>query len=315
MTKSLFVLATASIFFSCTTTRDVVKTIPTKPIQSFVAESQSPKGLKRKVAIARFSNETLYGKGAFYNKENDPLEKQATDILSSTLAQSEKFIFIEKSDDFGGAEKNKYGFSTDDLLGVDYIIVGSISEFGRKDVTDSKLFSRTREQIAMATVNIRLVDVKTGQIIYGEIGSGQSSTQNKTSLGVGSRASYDSSLNDQAISAAVSKLIDNIINKLTDSPWKSYILDKQEGFYLISGGKSQGIELGNVFVVEQMGKKVKNPQTGGFITLPGKKVAKIKVAQVLPGQNVKDEISMCQIVEGEITSTDYSNLIILEDEI
>ena len=33
--------------------------------------------LKRKVAIARFSNETQYAKGAFYSKENDPTSKQA----------------------------------------------------------------------------------------------------------------------------------------------------------------------------------------------------------------------------------------------
>ena len=39
--------------------------------------------LKRKVAIARFSNETQYAKGAFYDKENDPIGKQALDILST----------------------------------------------------------------------------------------------------------------------------------------------------------------------------------------------------------------------------------------
>lgn len=29
--------------------------------------------LKRKVAIGRFSNETQYAKGIFYDKENDPM--------------------------------------------------------------------------------------------------------------------------------------------------------------------------------------------------------------------------------------------------
>jgi adenosine/AMP kinase len=38
--------------------------------------------LKRKVAIARFSNETSYAKGLFYDKNNDPMGKQAVDILS-----------------------------------------------------------------------------------------------------------------------------------------------------------------------------------------------------------------------------------------
>lgn len=43
---------------------------------------------KRKVAIGRFSNETQYAKGLFYDKENDPMRKQALDILSSKLAAS-----------------------------------------------------------------------------------------------------------------------------------------------------------------------------------------------------------------------------------
>jgi curli biogenesis system outer membrane secretion channel CsgG len=54
--------------------------------------------LKRKVAIGRFSNETQYAKGIFYDKENDPMGKQALDILSSKLAASGKFLLLERSD-------------------------------------------------------------------------------------------------------------------------------------------------------------------------------------------------------------------------
>lgn len=50
--------------------------------------------LKRKVAIGRFSNETQYAKGIFYDKENDPMGKQALDILSAKLASSGKFILL-----------------------------------------------------------------------------------------------------------------------------------------------------------------------------------------------------------------------------
>ena len=47
------------------------------------AAAQNEKTIKRKVAIGRFSNETQYAKGLFYDKENDPMRKQALDILSS----------------------------------------------------------------------------------------------------------------------------------------------------------------------------------------------------------------------------------------
>ena len=50
--------------------------------------AQGERTIKRKVAIGRFSNETQYAKGLFYDKENDPMGKQALDILSSKLASS-----------------------------------------------------------------------------------------------------------------------------------------------------------------------------------------------------------------------------------
>ena len=54
------------------------------------------KTMKRKVAIGRFSNETEYGKGLFYDKENDPMGKQAFDILSAKLAASENFSCLNE---------------------------------------------------------------------------------------------------------------------------------------------------------------------------------------------------------------------------
>ena len=52
------------------------------------------RSLKWKVAIGRFSNETQYGKGIFYDRENDPIAKQATDILSAKLVASVSLSFL-----------------------------------------------------------------------------------------------------------------------------------------------------------------------------------------------------------------------------
>jgi len=97
--------------------------------------------IKRKVAIGRFSNETQYAKGIFYDKENDPIRKQALDILSSKLALSEKFILLERDDlDLLVAEAG------DSLkkIGADYIILGSVTQFGRKNEGQQKIFSSTK---------------------------------------------------------------------------------------------------------------------------------------------------------------------------
>ena len=88
------------------------------------------KTIKRKVAIGRFSNETQYAKGIFYDKDNDPMRKQALDILSSKLALSGKFILLEREDlDVLMKEAGPEGMAK---IGADYLILGSITEFGRK---------------------------------------------------------------------------------------------------------------------------------------------------------------------------------------
>ena len=67
-------------------------------VVSVTTMAQEVRTIKRKVAIGRFSNETQYAKGLFYDKENDPMRKQAMDILSTKLAASEKFILLERDD-------------------------------------------------------------------------------------------------------------------------------------------------------------------------------------------------------------------------
>ena len=235
--------------------------------------------IKRKVAIGRFSNETQYAKGIFYDKENDPMGKQALDILSAKLAASGKFLLLERGDLASlleEAKKSENGLAT---IGADYMIIGSITEFGRKNVGKSGVFSSTKSQIVEAAVAIRLVDVSTGLIIYSDEGKGMAELTTRTTMGVGGKADYDATLSDKAISEAIGQLVENIINKCTDKPWRTFFLSYDNDAQLIAGGASQGIKVGDVFSVKTKGKKVKNPQTGVMIELPGKQIGTVTVSQ------------------------------------
>lgn len=263
------------------------------------AYAQDEKTIKRKVAIGRFSNETQYGKGLFYDKENDPLRKQAMDILSSKLAASGKFILLERDDlDIIVAEAG----NAMNKINADYIILGSITEYGRKTEGEQKVFSSSKTQTVEAGVSIRLVDVSTGMIIYSDEAKGFAETTAKKTLGVGGTAGFDATLSDKAISAALSQLVENIINKCMDKPWKSYFLSIEDGTYIISGGTSQGLSSGDKFTVYKKGKVVRNPQTGIDIELPGTKTGTVTIIQSL-GDTPETEISMCSY-EGETIEID-----------
>ncbi len=268
-----------------------------------VSMSAQDRTIKRKVAIGRFSNETQYAKGLFYDKDNDPMRKQALDILSSKLAASGKFILLERDDlDVLVAESGE-GMKK---IGADYIILGSITEYGRKAEGQQKLFSSTKTQTVEVGVSIRLVETATALIIYSDEAKGFAETTTKQIMGLGGTAGFDATLSDKAISAALGQLVENIINKCMDKPWRSYILSVDNGTYLISGGASQGLTAGDDFNVYKKGKVVKNPQTGLDIELPGQKIGKVSVLSSY-GDTPETEISFCSYDGEDIEADNLSN--------
>ncbi|QOP40280.1 CsgG/HfaB family protein [Sulfurimonas marina] len=287
----------------------------TQPVvsKSLQVDNMQPKGLKRKVAIGRFTNETKYGQSFFIDKNNDKIGKQAMDILSAKLFQSGKFIMLERADLAKIEKELQIGNSKTLANAADYLILGSITEFGRKEVSDVGIFSRVKKQEAFARVHIRIVDVSTGQIIYSEEGKGTSSAEAGTVMGIGGKAGYNAQLNDLAIDAAISDLTSNIIENMTDKPWRGYILGYENGTLITSGGKSQNIMVGDIFDVYKKGKQVKNPQTNMMITLPGKKLATVSIVATL-GDTPESEVSLAEITQGDlssyISSKDFSNLYI-----
>ena len=261
--------------------------------------------LKRKVAVARFSNETQSGTTFLVDESNDRIGKQASDILSSRLAATNKFLMFERTDkDEIDSEKIISGLK-EEGVSVDYLIIGSVSEFGRSTDSESRVFKRTKSQRAFAKVNVRLVDVSTGRIIFSQEGAGESVNSAESKAFSKISAGYDQSLTDKAISAAISSLVSKLVENMTNKPWKSYILSSEDGQYVIAGGEKQGLETGLELFVYQKGKTIKNPQSGAMIELPGKKIGIITIISSY-GEDEFSEISFATLTDGELND-DFSN--------
>ena len=313
------VIITSILLSSCATVKKTkIYNTPNQPAsisKTLTSQNQDNKSLKRKVAIARFTNETTYGQSFFIDSDNNRIGKQAMDILSAKLFETGRFIMLESAD-LNAVEKelNIEGISAVNNS-ADYIIVGSITEFGRKEVSDVGVFSRVKKQEANASVHIRIIDVSTREIIYSEQGKGTAYSEAGTVLGVGDKAGYDSSLNDKVLNVAITDLASNIVENMLDKPWRSYVLAFEDDNVIISGGKSQNIATGSIFNVFKSGKKVKNPQTGMHMTLPGKVIAEIEVTGSF-GDTPKSEVSFSTITRGNlnkyIEKNDYSELYIQE---
>lgn len=265
--------------------------------------------LKRKIALGRVTNETSYGQSLLRDRMDDPLGKQTADLLSKTLTQSGAYLVFERPD-IGRIQAEGVLTATRlDLVGVDSLIVGSLTEFGRKTVGETGFVSSSKRQVAFAKVDLRLVDVKTGLVYFATSGTGEASTETASTFGFGSRASYDGTLNDAAIRQAISDVVQRMTSELSARPWETSILAVEPGRYFISGGKAQGIVAGMLFSVNTPGRRVKSTQTGFDVTLPGSEIARIRVESTF-GDAETDQGSIATLASGSLQGHMANELVV-----
>lgn len=270
------------------------------------------KRYKLKVAVGRFTNETNYGRSLLTDDEFDRIGKQASDMLTSRLVQSGEFLVLERPDlNKVTWEQQIVGGSS--LVGADTLIIGSVTEFGRSVGGKVGFLSSTKVQTAKAKVDVRLVDVKTGHAYFSAIGGGEASTESGEVAGFGSRAAYDATLNDRAIAAAITDVIDKLVSRLSGRKWQTDILEIKDRTVFISGGSRQGLKVGDLLAVMEAGDSVKSRQTGFEIRLPARRVATIRVSAFF-GNTETEEGSVCEIVDGSIASPLSPKLFVTDGE-
>ena len=322
MTKIFYIIIIGiiSIILGCATVSEQPTIVEAPVSKKDQQEAQSAlinkipevKRYKRKIAIARFTNTTNYGRALLTDEEYDRIGKQTSDMLMSRLIQSNNFLVFERPD--LSNLKKEQDFSQDSkLIGVDVLIVGSVTEFGRSIGGKTGFLSNTKVQTAKAKIEIRLLDVKTGHAFFSAIGSGEASTESGEIAGFGSRAAYDATLNDSAIAAAITDVVDELISKLDERPWRTDILEIQGEQVFISGGKTQGIKIGDILIVMKRSKVVKSEQSSFDIELPPKQVGEIKVENFF-GDNETNEGSVCTILDGIIDRDMLSQLFVTEGD-
>lgn len=312
----LWIIIVTGLFAGCATVSEkpVIIEPPVSKAQLQQAQTISQlltnKRYKRKIAIARFTNESNYGRALMTDQDYDRIGKQASDMLASKLIKSNKFIVFERTD--LNKVQNEQVISRDfGLIGVDALIIGSVTEFGRSITGKSGFLSSTKVQTARAKVDVRIVDVKTGQAFFSATGAGEANTESGEIAGYGSRAEYDATLNDRAISASISDMIDKLVSSLEERPWKTDILEIQGRQVFISGGQRQGLKVGDTLQVMEIGKMIKSQQSGFDILLPPKKIATVKVDTFF-GDNENNEGSVCEVILGAIDPTSLKGIYIEE---
>lgn len=198
------------------------------------------------------------------------------------------------------------------LVGVDVLIIGSLTEFGRKTVGASGFVSSSKRQVAFAKVDVRAVDVNTGQVFFATSGAGEASNETASTFGFGSQAGYDGTLNDAAVRQAVAEAVSRMSVEMSSRPWQTYILKAEGNRVFLGGGKSQGVKPGMQFSVFTQGEQIKSSQTGALVTLPGQMIAQLRV-DALFGDSELNEGSVASMLSGSLGGYRPDQLLIRYD--
>lgn len=289
-------VASLAVLVSAVPTLASVKSEPA----SATASENQPTGLKRRIAVGRFTNSTPYGRLLLGPDQADPIATQGSDMLVSALVASGHFFVFERGDLTAlNAERAISAADSDRLAGVDAVLLGSVTQLGRRNEGKQGFLNSQRRQAVNATVEIRLVDVRTGRVFFSASGTGEATTETGEVAGFGSSAGYDSTLTDRAIAAAIADTMTNVINQLQQRSWFTDVLRVSGDTAFVSGGPSQGLRVGDRFRVEAPGETIVSAQSGLPITLPGTAVAEIELTSFF-GETPETEGAAARIVSGQI---------------
>jgi curli biogenesis system outer membrane secretion channel CsgG len=277
--------------------------------QAITSQAPATPTLKRKIALGRITNETNYGQSLLRDRHDDPLGKQVTDLMSKALTESGAYLVFERPDIGRIQAEGSLTNAKLNLIGVDALIIGSLTEFGRKTLGETGFASASKRQVAFAKVDVRVVDVNTGHVFFATSGAGEASTETASTFGFGSQAGYDGTLNDSAIRQAVAGAVSKLSVEMSSRPWQTYILKADGNRIFLGGGKSQGIKPGMQFAIQTQGEQVKSPQTGALVTLPGQVIAQVRV-ETLFGDSELNEGAVASIVSGSIAGYKPEQLLI-----
>jgi hypothetical protein len=181
------------------------------------------------------------------------------------------------------------------ILGLNAIVTGSISNFGTRTTGSDYLVTQSKRQEATCTVDIRVVDAETGEILYADSGKGVSKVTSASFLGMGTRGGYAESMEGDVLRAAISQLTVNITSQINRKPWSCRIALVSGERIFMSAGSESGLEVGQKLRVYSQGAEIKDPDSGLVI---GRDEEEIGILEVM--NHSGDKMSVGKMVKGNM---------------
>jgi curli biogenesis system outer membrane secretion channel CsgG len=292
----------------------------------------APTPRKKRIAIMDFDYATVHaGVSEIFGQDID-IGKGVADLLVTNLVKDGSYSIIErKALDKILAEQN---FSNSDranpasaakigkLLGVDAILVGSITQFGNETKNlgvgggggnwhgiGAGSFGHKNSK-AIVGLSARIVDIDTGEILAVAEGKGESHRSSTSMLGGGGNwhgfggggvnfgsSDFQATIIGEAVKLATDQLtVDVVVGKdklqTRTIVVQGLVAAVDGGQVILNVGAKAGVKVGDELSVERVTKEIKDPATGQVLRRLSNQIGVVKVS------DVDDASSVCTVVSG-----------------
>lgn len=275
---------------------------------------------KKRVAVLNFEYGTVMTTVAAVFGTNVDVGKGISDLLVQQLVTDGKYSLIERN----AIDKilNEQNFANSDradpataarigkVLGVDAVIMGSITQFGRDDqnktygggVASLSKFGlggvQKREAKAVVGITARMVDTTTGEILAAVTGTGESQRKGTSLVGAGggggtaagggydmTSKNFGETIMGEAVHQAVTQMATQLDGKADALPtrkaeFSGVIADVSGNTIILNVGRSSGVQVGDVVDISRPVRTVKDPTSGKVIKTITNKMGTATITEV-----------------------------------
>ncbi len=259
---------------------------------AFQLSADDLQGLKKRIAVVDFEDRSGWGHN---------IGTGLADMLVTELVKSGKFLVVERQELSSILEEQGLGMSgavtpqsaakVGQLLGVELMVMGSVSEFGEKKsglgggIGKIGIGGKLTKRQARAVVDVRLVNTSTGEIVLAESAEGEESSTGLDRIRVedidfGNPTHWDETLLGKASRKSIEKCVNYISKAMEKIPWQGKVIKvNDDGTLYMKPGSAGGVKSGMEFAVYSQGEEIIDPDTGLSLGSEEKKIGKVKVVQ------------------------------------
>jgi curli biogenesis system outer membrane secretion channel CsgG len=277
---------------------------------------------KKRVAVLNFDYATVQTAVAGVFGTTVDVGKGISDLLVQQLVTDGKYSMIErnaidkilKEQNFANSDRvdSSTAAKIGKILGVDAVIMGSITQFGRDD--QKKTFGggamggvtnkfglggvQKREAKAVVGITARLVDTTSGEILAAVTGTGESARKGTSLVGAGggggdsAGGAYDmtsknfgETIMGEAVHQAVVQMATQLEAKADALPsrkaeFSGLVADVTGNTLILNIGRNSGVQVGDTIEISRPVRTVKDPTTGKVIKTVTNKMGTATITEV-----------------------------------